>query len=167
MYSFFGEEKGMRNIRPIELDTVTDAQVQRFWDTVAPGDLGACWSWPKCVDRSGYGHVFVGEKKRKTNRCVKAHRLAYTLLRGEIGDGLVVDHVCKNRKCVNPWHLEQVRQGENLARGATNTSKTHCPQGHEYTEENTYNRSNGNRSCKVCGRARDRVRVKKKNQHRA
>ena len=90
-----------------------------------------------------------------------AHRLAYELVKGPISDGLQIDHLCRNRACINPDHLEAVTQRENILRGegvaALNARKTHCPQGHAYDEENTLiltGRQAGARRCQICARDR-------------
>lgn len=89
---------------------------------------------------------------------VLAHRYAYELLVGPIPEGLHIDHLCRVRLCVNPAHLEAVTCHENNRRStsptAVNAKKTHCPRGHEYTEENTYFAPpDGRRMCKPCARA--------------
>lgn len=83
----------------------------------------------------------------------KAHRYAYERARGPIPDGLVIDHLCRNPLCQNAWHMEVVTRGENARRGDPgrhNREKTHCPQGHEYTPENTYRKKNNGRACRAC-----------------
>lgn len=84
----------------------------------------------------------------------QAHRVAYELLIGPIAAGLELDHLCRTHACVNPAHLEPVTGQVNLLRGvgfpATNAAKTHCPQGHEYTAENTYWSKKGQRGCRAC-----------------
>jgi hypothetical protein len=91
----------------------------------------------------------------------KPHRLAYQLTMGQIPDGLVIDHLCRNRRCCNPAHMEPVTNGENVHRGngiyARNGRKTHCAKGHEFTPENTLRRKHG-RGCRECGRIESRRR---------
>ncbi|MBP7594322.1 MAG: HNH endonuclease [Candidatus Microthrix sp.] len=98
---------------------------------------------------NGYGQV------RRNNRMVKAHRLAYELFVGPIPDGLQLDHLCRNRACVRPDHLEPATGVENLARGETvnaaNAAKTACLEGHPY--DRTYS---GARSCSICKRRQSR-----------
>lgn len=90
------------------------------------------------------------------------HRLAYTLKYGDIPAGMVIDHLCRNRRCVNPDHLEVVSRAENVLRGeslnAQNARKTHCKYGHEFTEANTYRCKNGTRQCKRCHTDREIAR---------
>ena len=135
----------------------------KFWAKV-DGTRGywECWLWTGAKGGDGYGMHGVTEDGRRYTRQV--HRLAYTLAVGEIPDGLTIDHLCRNRLCCNPNHLEVVSIRENILRGdgvaANNARKTHCPRGHEYTEENTYVYRK-KRHCRECGRrkcARDYLR---------
>lgn len=119
----------------------------RFWDKVEP--TGFCWNWIASRDSSGYGQIGID------GRPVKAHRVAYELLVGPILAGLVIDHLCRNKSCVNPDHLEPVTQKINVRRASA--VKTHCLRGHEYTEENTYLQGE-RRSCLTCRRAAERRR---------
>lgn len=100
------------------------------------------------LSSKGYGVLFVQGKRRR------AHTVAYELARGPIPPGLEPDHKCRVRSCINDLHLEPVTHKVNLLRGDTvaarNKSRTHCPQEHPYTEENTYVRKNGRRDCRTC-----------------
>jgi hypothetical protein len=100
-------------------------------------------------------------------RAVRAHRYAYEQLVGPIPEGLVLDHLCRNRLCINPLHLEPVTIGENIRRGAFDRagkitgSKTHCANGHPFDEENTRQfeyhvkgRTGPARACRACARQR-------------
>lgn len=133
---------------------------ERFWPKVDKNAEGGCWEWTASVMAAGYGQINLG---RRGDGIGYAHRLAYEWLVGPIPPDLVIDHVCRNRRCVNPAHLEVVTERENILRGAggsaINALKTHCVNGHEFTPENTYVYSmTGARSCRECARARDRRR---------
>lgn len=93
---------------------------------------------------------------------VLAHRFFYEHFIGEIPEGLEIDHLCHNTICVNPAHLEAVTHSENLRREHAFRPKTHCPQGHEYTPENTYKTPSGKRQCRICGRTAVRKYHKRK-----
>lgn len=82
---------------------------------------------------------------------VRAHRWAYLHFVGKIPAGLDLDHLCRNRWCVNPEHLEPVTRSENLTRGyAARGPKTYCKHGHRFDPENTFQRSDGGRGCRAC-----------------
>lgn len=118
-----------------------------------------CWTWEGALV-DGYGMIDIDGKGRKP------HRLVYEALIGAVPDGHVLDHLCRNRACCNPAHLEVVTDEENKRRGASganNRQKTHCPQGHEYTEDNTIVvlRPDGefrHRRCRACETARSKGR---------
>lgn len=113
-------------------------------------DPEGCWLWTGSIAPTGYGLL------RRDKRTQYAHRFMYERLVGEIPDGLVIDHLCRVRNCVNPKHLEPVTQYVNVIRGdgpKVHGSKTHCLRGHPFTEENTYVFRNG-RHCRLCKRER-------------
>lgn len=117
-----------------------------------------CWTWGGWHSPEGYGFM------RSQGRDQPAHRVVYEFLREPIPDGLILDHLCRNRGCVNPWHLESVTTAVNIRRGtsppALNVHKTYCPQGHPYDESNTYWSAASGRRCKVCNRAAARLRMR-------
>lgn len=107
----------------------------------------ACWLWAGSMYHNGYGKY--GRKG------IMAHRIFYTLFRGHVPEDMVLDHLCKVRRCVNPAHLEIVTLAENILRGDSqwglNSRKTHCKRGHEFTQANTgVQRSDGGRVCRKC-----------------
>lgn len=104
-----------------------------------------CWEYPIISRRLGYGIVSVGHSER-----YYAHRVFYHFFKGELIDGLTIDHLCRNRQCCNPDHLEQVSAAENKRRGycpaMINRRKTSCPKcNSDYTLK-----KNGKRYCKPC-----------------
>lgn len=107
---------------------------------------GECWAWTGAHIRGGYGQVRFDGKPQS------AHRVVYELLVGPIPNGLEIDHLCRNRSCVNPAHLEPVTHDENMARSARAT-QTHCVHGHPLTDDNIYQEGKA-RKCRVCRKAR-------------
>lgn len=124
----------------------TADHVARFWVKLAP--LEDCWMWQGDFDGHGYG------RHRVAGRGIAAHRYAYELLRAPIPEGLVIDHLCRRPKCVNPWHLEPVTFIENVRRGLAVGKRSHCRRGHAFTPENTYLAPRGSRECIACRKVR-------------
>lgn len=130
-----------------------------FWSKVSKRDDG-CWEW---IGRRVYGpgSDSYGRIKIRGGLFV-AHRVSYELNIGPIPDGLQLDHLCRHRWCVNPDHLEPVTQYENMRRGtlferagSTLRDRTHCKNGHEFTDENTRWTTQGlnqYRKCRACDR---------------
>jgi hypothetical protein len=131
---------------------------ERFWQKVEKTD--GCWNWKAALYiGTGYGRFCLG------GGYMLAHRFSYLIVKGPIQDGLDLDHVCRNRACVNPDHLRPVSRRENLlapgsqSLAAKHAAKTHCPSGHPYSPENTYVwKRNGQRKCKACASDRQKRR---------
>ena len=123
-------------------------------------DRGRCWIWT-AAQRNGYGHFTVQENKKSRQRY--PHIMIWESLHGSYPKGFQIDHLCYNRLCVNPAHMEVVTQKVNILRGesgpAKNARKTHCPQGHPYSEENTiYVKTRPTwRKCRICQRRTQRA----------
>jgi len=127
---------------------LTPAQSHNFWRKVDA--TGLCWEWTGSRVTDGYGCFAVNR------RMLGAHRVAWMISRGAIPDGMQLDHLCRNRGCVRPQHLEVVTPGENIQRGIAGPllgrrrrAKTHCASGHAFDEANTYV-SPRQRRCRTC-----------------
>lgn len=120
-------------------------RIERFVELNQRG----CWLWLGSLHpHDGYGMMTVGSRTRW------AHRIAYQTFIGDVPVGLQLDHLCRERRCVNPTHLEPVTCRENLLRGegfsARNARKTHCVHGHVLTGRNLYISPTGRRNCRAC-----------------
>lgn len=127
----------------------------KFWVNAV-----GCWEWLGTRNADGYGIVCVGESRQR------AHRVAYEQYVGPIPDGLVIDHLCSNRACINPKHLEPVAQAENARRGASgrDRTRTECKNGHAFVD-GSYSMMRGGtkrrymvKRCLICNRERERAR---------
>ena len=130
-----------------------------FWPRVDRTE--SCWVWQGTRFQSGYGAFQLD------GRLQRAHRLAYETLVGRIPDGLQLDHLCRNRPCVNPGHLEPVTPRTNVRRSegppAMNARKVACSRGHAFTPENTYFGRDG-RHCRPCARMTETARRAKRRE---
>lgn len=132
----------------------------RFWNKVEKQgeDESSCWVWTGKKNSSGYGVLCIDKLDRRS------HILSWTWENGPVPEGLELDHLCRNRACVRPSHLEAVTHKVNMERGALAT-KTHCANGHPRTPENTgINSKEGWTRCLVCHRERERKRNRKKKE---
>lgn len=126
---------------------------ERFWAKVNKTD--SCWVWTASRGGGGYGKFWINHEQGLR----VAHRVSYMWLVGPIPDDLQLDHLCRNRQCVNPDHLEPVTRSENVRRGvgpevtrARHISKTHCTHGHPLFGDNLYVNPKGWRVCRECMR---------------
>lgn len=137
--------------------------IERFTEKITVLDNG-CWYWKAAVNTKDYGQFYNGKHQ------LNAHRWSYEYYKGAIPEGAVIDHLCRNRRCVNPDHLEAVTNKENILRGewkaGQNSRKTHCKEGHPLEGENLIMRtSRHGRGCKTCmyaAAARYRKRMQRK-----
>lgn len=138
----------MPTFKPIP--SLSPQQQNRFWERVNIDmvDTDACFPWLGPVTPKGYGRV----KFYRVGGMFYAHRVAYSLTRGPIPDGLTIDHTCRNRRCCNPEHLEPVTSRVNTLRGEGITAqlarKALCKHGHELSGDA------GRRVCRTCQRLR-------------
>jgi hypothetical protein len=140
---------------------LTARDIERFWSKVERSE--GCWSWSGSHFKTTSYALFNLKMPDGVWRPTVAHRAAYTIVVGPIPEGLVIDHLCRNRACVNPAHMEAVTRGENVLRGegpsALEARQTECKRGHPFSEENTYRKPGTNkRECRVCQRAREATR---------
>lgn len=137
---------------PPKKTRINKPDAERFAFYLLKSGDNQCWIWTGALDSNGYG-VFNARNTAGFSG-QKSHRYSYLLAHGKLPEDLELDHLCRVRPCCNPAHLEAVTQKINTMRGVgfgpVNAEKTHCPQGHEYTEENTYTSEKGWRRCRIC-----------------
>lgn len=125
-------------------------------------DKNGCWVWQGAIDE-GYGVISNIEGDKKTHR---VHRFVMSLIQ-HVPKEFVIDHACRNRGCCNPTHLRIVTRRQNTlensnGNAATNSKKTHCKNGHEFDQKNTYKRKNKNqRRCRLCHNEGERINRRK------
>ena len=140
---------------PKSLAVVVAQRRKRFLRHVRVSKLG-CWLWQGALtqapDGGGYGKFWWSIEQPHS----LAHRAAWQLYRGEIPEGMTIDHRCNVRRCVNPAHLQVLTMRENILRGngwaARNARKTSCANGHPYTPETTGTQKGTGRFCRICRR---------------
>ena len=133
--------------------------MDRFFDRVGITENSDCLFWKGFINHNGYPKFTIG------SRVVRAHRFIYEWCIGPIPNGMELDHLCRNRNCVNPSHLEAVTRRENLLRGNTfareNSEKTACIKGHPFIGRNVMLTRDGKRKCRACATIRDHIRRSK------
>ena len=142
---------------------MTTKEFERFKKYASVPDIEGCMIWTGNRHSEGYGTLSVSIPKKRTMKY--AHRLSYEHFIGPIPAGLHIDHLCRNRPCVNPTHLEPVTCRLNLLRGighaAVQAKRTHCPKGHPYDGDNLIT-FEGHRQCRECHREFDRLPHRRK-----
>lgn len=135
--------------------------ILRFWSHVTVDAESGCWNWSRVDPTTGYGRLYLNERRKKEY----AHRFSYAIHSGPLVLGMDIDHLCRNRACCNPDHLEQVSHAENVRRGESGARRqeaTHCLNGHEWTPNNTHLRTTSQgrvrRVCRACDKARSNAK---------
>lgn len=146
----------MKRLAGIGVTYLSKRRLKGFWARVKK--TNTCWVWT-LPESNGYGRIWVNGER------LLVHRVSYWLSGKDIPEGFTLDHLCRNRACVNPEHLEPISRGDNVLRGegvtARHARQTHCKRGHEFNEANTLIIKNG-RDCRLCGRIRQKQYMKRK-----
>lgn len=133
------------------IDFMKEKLVNRLFSKISVKPSG-CWIWTASLDGKGYGQININQRPQR------AHRETYKLFFGEIPKGLVLDHKCRTKNCVNPFHLEPVTQAENVRRGdagkylkvLVELRGNKCKKGHNYEEYPPYTSKRGTIICRRC-----------------
>lgn len=141
---------------------------KRFWNNVSAASAEGCWKWNGPISIYGYGRLMESVGNRKTKQLM-AHRFAYEEIVGKIKEGMTIDHVCRNRSCVNPAHMEIVTRAENSMRAHSKNMDAmrdnRCTKGHKIEGENLVleKRKNGSerKRCRTCAKLRESNRSRK------
>ena len=143
-----------------DINEIMPKDLTRFWSKVEK--TGTCWIWKAGKYKNGYGKFGFKDST------ILPHRFAYVITKGQIPEGLAIDHLCRNRLCVNPEHLEAVTIKENILRGtgipAQQAKQTNCIRGHLLDVENCYITPDGRRQCRKCNAIRQQECVKRKSE---
>ena len=148
-------------------DVLSIGEQIRFWGHVQRGNDLQCWPWIGERSPKGYGYFTYFRFGRRVRAL--CHRVAWELTRARIGDGLQLDHLCRNAGCANPSHLEAVTSRINTLRGvsvaAQHAKRTHCSHGHELSGDNLGPNKRW-RDCLICKRARAAASQRRLRTHR-
>jgi hypothetical protein len=141
------ENKELR--RGLESDGEYRLDMARFWSKVKVLKKNQCWEWSSSISPNGYGKFSIDNYPRS------AHVVSYKFFNSDFNENLCIDHVCMNRKCVNPGHLRQVDRKTNNTENSNSTAalnkiKTHCHKGHEFSNQNTFTRTRNGLKSRVC-----------------
>ena len=143
----------MSALKALPIPRLPKADLERFWGKVNKSAPGGCWEWTGGLS-FGYGQFHLTTEGRARN--LRAHRVSYSLTGKSMSPDRVIDHICRNRACVNPDHLREIEEAENILIGigptAINARKERCARGHEYGGENMRETDRGYRVCKECRR---------------
>lgn len=144
-----------------KIDLTTTQLIEERFLAKVQVQANGCWNWTGSLDTSGYGSFGIGSRTDGSRKTIKAATWAYQHWVGLIPIGLQLDHLCRNRPCVNYQHLEPVTTQENTRRG-TKANQTHCLRGHPLIEENIYRGMLGQRICRICVLAKQKERRAKR-----